>query len=100
MFRKFFLWWFGQLAELVAGPLRGGDAANRDALVIIPAGPLSRTTDHLDVSLRRNLQIHARLQALARSGIAPQPNPAASRLDAGFEVYGFRRRQDSVAMSK
>lgn len=49
-----------------------------------------------------NLQIHARLQALAlaRSGIAPQPNPAASRLDAGFEVYGFRRRQASVALSK
>jgi general secretion pathway protein M len=49
-----------------------------------------------------NLQIHARIQALALvpSAAAPRPTPAATRLDAGFEVYGFRRRQTPVAMSK
>jgi general secretion pathway protein M len=49
-----------------------------------------------------NLQIHARIQALALvpSAAAPRPPPAATRLDAGFEVYGFRRRQTPVAMSK
>jgi general secretion pathway protein M len=49
-----------------------------------------------------NLQIHARIQALALmpAAAAPRPPPAATRLDAGFEVYGFRRRQTPVAMSK
>ena len=49
-----------------------------------------------------NLQIHARMQALALvpSAAAARPTATATRLDAGFEVYGFRRRQTPVAMSK
>ena len=92
MFRKFFLWWFGQLAELVPGPLRGPDAATGDALVITPAGPLSRTTHHVDVSLRRG----GRQTSLGRFGISESrvdrvpraaETPAVLRLDAG-EVLG------------
>jgi general secretion pathway protein M len=48
-----------------------------------------------------NLQIRARLQAMAilQSPLAARPAnaPAATRLDAGFEVYGFRRQQTPVA---
>ena len=49
-----------------------------------------------------NLQIHARIQALALAPAtaAPRPVAAATRLDAGLEVYGFRRRQTPVAMNK
>jgi Tfp pilus assembly protein PilO len=51
-----------------------------------------------------NLQIHARLQAMAmmqsplmqRSPVAP----AATRLDAALEVYGFRRQETPLASSK
>ena len=48
-----------------------------------------------------NLQIRARLQALAmlQAPNAPRPPaaPAATRLDAGFEVYGFRRQEAPLA---
>jgi hypothetical protein len=49
-----------------------------------------------------NLQIHARLQAMAmlRSPLAPasaNAPAAASRLDAGLEVYGFRRQETPLA---
>jgi general secretion pathway protein M len=51
-----------------------------------------------------NLQIHARLQAMAvlQSPLAPRPaNPVATtRLDAGFEVYGFRRQETPLAANK
>ena len=48
-----------------------------------------------------NLQIHARIQALALAPAtaAPRP-PTATRLDAGLEIYGFRRRQTPVAMNR
>jgi general secretion pathway protein L len=92
MFRKFFLWWFGQLAELVPGPLRGPDTAARDAVLITPAGPLSEMTDDIDVSLRRG----GRETSLGRFGISESRldrvpratgTPAILRLDAG-EVLG------------
>ena len=48
-----------------------------------------------------NLQIRARLQALAmlQAPNAPRPStpPGATRLDAGFEVYGFRRQETPLA---
>ena len=48
-----------------------------------------------------NLQIRARLQALAMLQAANAPRPpaaaAATRLDAGFEVYGFRRQEAPLA---
>jgi general secretion pathway protein M len=48
-----------------------------------------------------NLQIHARLQAIAmlRSPLAPAAAnaPVAGRLDAGLEVYGFRRQETPLA---
>jgi general secretion pathway protein L len=92
MFRKFFLWWFGQLAELVPGRLRGPDAAARDAVVITPAGPLYRMTDDIDVSLRRGGQ-EASLGrfVISESGLDRVPRaagtPAILRLDPG-EVLG------------
>jgi len=50
-----------------------------------------------------NLQIRARLQALAmlQAPNAPrQAPPGATRLDAGFEVYGFRRQETPLAAKR
>jgi general secretion pathway protein M len=52
-----------------------------------------------------NLQIHARLQAIAMLRAPPAPGaanaPAApARLDAGFEVFGFRRQETPVALQR
>jgi general secretion pathway protein L len=92
MFRKFLLWWFGQLAELVPLRLRSADAAGGDALVITPAGPLSKLIDHVDITLRRG----GRETSLGRFGISESSldrvpraagTPAVIRLAAG-EVLG------------
>jgi general secretion pathway protein M len=58
---------------------------------------IEKTTPPLVVD---NLQIRARLQALAMlqaPNAARLPAAAATRLDAGFEVYGFRRQEAPLA---
>lgn len=51
-----------------------------------------------------NLQIRARLHAMAilQAPMAPRPAnaPGVARLDVGFEVYGFRRQETPVAMQQ
>jgi general secretion pathway protein L len=62
MFRDFFAWWIGQLADLL--PARWGRFGPRreDALVIEPLGPLSGELDAIRVNLRR----HGRESLLGR----------------------------------
>jgi general secretion pathway protein L len=52
MLREFFLWWCGQLADLLPQWLRRG-ALTADAMVIAPVGALSRGVDAVGVGLRR-----------------------------------------------
>lgn len=51
-----------------------------------------------------NLQIRARMQGLAtvQSPLIPRPAnvPSATRLDAGLEVYGFRRQETPLASNR
>jgi general secretion pathway protein L len=54
MVRDFFVWWFGQLADLLPEGLRRSALTAADALVITPIGPLGRNVDAIAVSLRRN----------------------------------------------
>jgi general secretion pathway protein L len=54
MFRDFFAWWIGQLADfLPAGWARFG-ATREDALVVEPLGPLSGEVEGIRVTLRRH----------------------------------------------
>jgi general secretion pathway protein L len=91
MFREFFRWWFGQLAELLPERWRRA-SGNGDALVITPAGPHCETAESVNVSLRRN----GRESPLGRFGFAagglnevPRPagRPAVLRLGES-EVLG------------
>src|SRR4051812_7508455 len=54
MFREFFRWWFGQLAELLPERWRAGGRSGGDAVVIGPAGPRCDSAEAVTVSLRRN----------------------------------------------
>jgi general secretion pathway protein L len=54
MIGEFFVWWFGQLADLLPEGLRRSALAAPDALVISPIGTLGRSIDAVAVSLRRN----------------------------------------------
>jgi general secretion pathway protein L len=54
MIRKFFLWWCGQLTELLPRWLRPGSLTAADAMVIAPIGALSCDVDAVAVGLRRN----------------------------------------------
>jgi len=54
MVRKFFSWWFGQLAELLPQGLRRSALTAVDAMVIKPIGPLGRGIEAVSVGLRRN----------------------------------------------
>jgi general secretion pathway protein L len=91
MFREFFRWWFGQLAELLPERWRRVEGSG-DALVIAPAGPHCETADSVNVSLRRN----GRESQLGRFGLAgsglsavspPGGRPAILRLGES-EVLG------------
>jgi general secretion pathway protein L len=92
MFREFFRWWFGQLAELLPERWRGAEAGGGDALVIAPAGPLCETADTVAVSLRRNgKESPLGRFALAAGGLSDVPRPAGKpailRL-SGADVLG------------
>jgi general secretion pathway protein L len=66
MFRDFFAWWIGQLADLL--PARWGrlGSMREDALVIEPVGPVSREVDRIRLNLRR----HGRETLLGRFSLA------------------------------
>ena len=65
MIREFFVWWFGQLADLLPQGLRRSAVADPDAVVITPIGALGRGTDAVAISLRR----HGRETPLGRFGL-------------------------------
>jgi general secretion pathway protein L len=52
--REFFVWWFGQLGELLPRGLRRSAQTAADALVISPIGQLGRGIDAVAVGVRRN----------------------------------------------
>jgi general secretion pathway protein L len=54
MICEFFLWWFGQLADLLPSWLRRRAMTAADAMVITPVGGLGRGVDAVAVGLRRN----------------------------------------------
>ncbi|MBO0736922.1 MAG: hypothetical protein J2P48_10185 [Alphaproteobacteria bacterium] len=54
MVRQFFIWWFGQLADLLPPQLRRTALSAADALVIAPVGALGRGAAAVAVSLRRS----------------------------------------------
>jgi general secretion pathway protein L len=66
MFRDFFTWWIGQLADLL--PARWGRLGwmREDALVIEPVGPLSPEVDSIGINFRR----HGRETPLGHFGLA------------------------------
>ena len=76
MFREFFRWWFGQLAELLPERWRAGARSGGDALVIGPAGPRCDSAEAVTVSLRRNgRETPLGRFALAASGLSDIPRP-------------------------
>ena len=54
MIRNFFIWWFGQLAEVLPQRLRQVAFSAADALVVAPIGTLARGVEAVTVYLRRN----------------------------------------------
>jgi general secretion pathway protein L len=54
MISEFFIWWFGQLTDLLPEGLRRSALAAPDAVVISPIGTLGSSVDAVAVSLRRN----------------------------------------------
>jgi hypothetical protein len=52
--REFFVWWFGQLGELLPQGLRQSALTAADAMVISPIGQLGRAVDAVAVGVRRN----------------------------------------------
>jgi len=54
MIREFFIWWCGQLADLLPQWLRRGALSAADAMVIAPVGVFGPGVDTVAVGLRRN----------------------------------------------
>src|SRR5947208_4722276 len=54
MMREFFVWWFGQLGELLPQGLRRSALTAADAMGISPIGQLGRGIDAVAVAVRRN----------------------------------------------
>jgi general secretion pathway protein L len=65
MVREFFVWWLGQLADLLPQGLRRSAFAAPDAFVISPIGTLGRGVDAVAITLRR----HGRETPLGRFGL-------------------------------
>ena len=65
MVREFFVWWLGQLADLLPQGLRQSALAAPDAFVISPIGTLGRGVDAVAITLRR----HGRETSLGRFGL-------------------------------
>jgi general secretion pathway protein L len=90
MFREFFEWWIGQLADLVpAGWSRLG-ATRKDALVIEPVGSLPDDVDDISVNLRRRgRESLVGRYSLAAASLAQLPRPPGRR-------WVLRLRQSDV----
>ena len=54
MIREFFVWWLGQLADLLPRGLRRSALTAADAMVISPIGPLGPGIEAVAIALRRN----------------------------------------------
>jgi general secretion pathway protein L len=77
MVRDFFVWWFGQLADLLPQALRRSALTAADALVITPIGPLGRGVDAVAAGLRRNgRETPLGRFGLGASGLAELPRAA------------------------
>jgi general secretion pathway protein L len=66
MLYDFWVWWLRQLADCLPERWRSREAATEDALVIIPAGPLSDPIESVTASARHN----GRERALGEFGLA------------------------------
>jgi general secretion pathway protein L len=53
MLRDFFIWWFGQLADLLPERLRRSTAMAGEAVIVSPTGPLDSAIEGITVALRR-----------------------------------------------
>src|ERR1700740_2220396 len=65
MVREFFVWWLGQLTDLLPRGLHLSALAAPDAVVIAPIGALGSGTDAVAISLRR----HGRETPVGRFGL-------------------------------
>ena len=54
MIREFFVWWFGQLLDLLPQRLRQSTFSAADALVVTPIGPLALGVEAITIHVRRN----------------------------------------------
>jgi general secretion pathway protein L len=54
MVREFFIWWFGQLLDLLPQRWRQSAFHTADGLIITPVGPLGHGAEAVAVDLRRN----------------------------------------------
>jgi general secretion pathway protein L len=92
MIRDFFIWWSGQLADLLPQSLHRSTPTAADALVISPIGTTVHGIDAVAVNLRRNgSETSLGRFALGATGLAGLPgaagNPAVLRLGAA-DVLG------------
>jgi general secretion pathway protein L len=77
MIRNFFIWWLGQLAEVLPQRLRQAAFSAADALVVTPIGTLARGVEAVTVHLRRNRKETTVGQfALGGTGLAELPGTA------------------------
>jgi general secretion pathway protein L len=77
MVRDFFVWWFGQLADILPRGLRRSALTAADALVITPIGPLGHGVDAVAAGLRRNgKETPLGRFGLGASGLAELPRAA------------------------
>jgi general secretion pathway protein L len=77
MFREFFSWWFGQLADLLPVFLRRTTPTAEDATVIAPVGPIAHGIDAVAVVQRRNgKETPLGRFALGSAGMAELPHAA------------------------
>jgi general secretion pathway protein L len=87
MFRDFFVWWIGQLSDLL--PARWGRRGSMrdDALVIEPVGPMSGEVDSIGINHRR----HGREIPLGHFGLAAGSLAELPRLPGNRIVLRLRQ---------
>ena len=77
MVREFFLWWLGQLADLLPSFLRRTAPTAQDATVIAPVGPIGHGIEAVAVGQRRNgRETPLGHFALGPAGVAELPHAA------------------------
>ena len=88
MVREFFVWWLGQLADLLPQGLRRSALAAPDAFVISPIGTLGRGVDAVAITLRR----HGRETSLGRFGLGGADLAELPRIDGRTTVLRLDER--------